>query len=86
MAKYKYRREETKRKHVDTIINLGEKFFYAAYITPIIALFKYDFSTKSIISAAVIFGLLSYLGYLFLENGFKRYEKVNSLLVCCRFG
>ena len=72
----KYKREETKRKHADTIISLGEKFFYAGYITPLIIFIKYGFTLLSSISSIIILISFSSLGQLLISKGLKYYDRL----------
>jgi len=76
MLNYPYTRAETKRKHADAMIGLGEKFFYAAYITPLLLFAKLSFTTQSIVFSIAILTLFSFLGIKYLHGGLKIYDKI----------
>ena len=76
MVKNKWKRNETKRKRADTLINLGEKFFYAGYITPLVIFIKYGFTFKVIIFATSALGIFSFMGLALLEKRWKEYDKL----------
>ena len=76
MSTQRWKRNETKRKFADTQISLGEKFFYAAYLTPIIVLIKYNITWSTIIASAVILAFFTFIGVNLLEKGWKNYDNI----------
>ena len=76
MSKQQWKRNETKRKFADTQINLGEKFFYAAYLTPLIVLIKYGITWSSSIASATILGFFTFIGVTLLQKGWENYDKL----------
>ena len=72
----KWKRNETKRKVADTQISLGEKFFYAAYISPLVVLIKFDFNMTTSIFAVFILGFFSLIGLGLIRKGWENYDKL----------
>ena len=76
MTQHKWKRNETKRKVADTQINLGEKFFYAAYISPLIVLIKFDFNINTIIFSVAILSFFTLIGISLIRKGWENYDKL----------
>ena len=76
MSRYKFKQKETQLRHAEILISLGEKLFYAGYITPIVILIKYGITMNSMVFASITFTGLIVLGEYTLHNGLSKHDKI----------
>jgi hypothetical protein len=78
MSYKQWKQDETKKKHADTLINMGEKFYYAAFMTPVAMLLKYDI-TYVLATAFISLLIFGIIGVLFQKEGLKIYDTLESV-------
>ena len=66
-----------KKKHADTLISMGEKFYYAGFMTPVAMLLNYDI-TYVLATAFISLTLFGIIGVLFQKEGLKIYDSLEN--------
>ena len=72
-----WRHNKTKQKHADTLINMGEKFYYAAFMIPIAIFLKYGIF-DGFIATCLSFTVFGISGILLQKEGLKIYDSLQN--------
>ena len=76
--KKRYKKSTTHIKYADTLIKLGEKFYFTAFTIPIAMILKPTPSLYSYLFITIALAILGLIGLKFQRHGLKIYDEADN--------